>query len=336
MTRTRIVAIIAVAALIIAAVVTHGFGLLASHDPELRLYGNVDVRQVDLAFRVPGRIASLYFDEGDKAPAGAVLSRLDARPLTDAVAISTAQIAQADADLAKRLHGNRAQEIEQARAQAAVQKANLDRTSAEYQRKQSLVATGAVSHMQLEAARADFEAAQAQARSAQAALSLQLAGSRAEDIASARATRANALASQARAQTDLADATLVAPEAGTILTRAREPGAIVQAGETVFTLTIDHPVRVRAYVDESSLPRISPGMPVEVHADGAPHTYHGTIGFISPTAEFTPKSVQTESLRTDLVYRIRVIVTDADGALRQGEPVTLSIPQARPAAKTAH
>ena len=180
------------------------------------------------------------------------------------------------------------------------------------------------------------EAAQAQARSAQAALSLQLAGSRAEDIAAARATRANALASQARAQTDLADATLVAPEAGTILTRAREPGAIVQAGETVFTLTIDHPIRVRAYVDEASLPRISPGMAVEVNADGATHVYHGTIGFISPTAEFTPKSVQTESLRTDLVYRIRVIVTDADGALRQGEPVTLRIPQARPATKTAH
>ena len=336
MSRTRIIAAIAVVGLAVAAVVTHGFGLLASPDPELRLYGNVDVRQVDLAFRVPGRIASLSFDEGDKVSAGAVLARLDARPLTDAVAVSTAQIAQADADLAKRLHGNRAQEIEQARAQAAVQQANLDRTTAEYQRKQSLIASGAGSHMQLEAARADVEAAQAQARSAQAALSLQLAGSRAEDIAAARATRANALASQARAQTDLADATLVAPEAGTILTRAREPGAIVQAGETVFTLTIDHPIRVRAYVDEASLPRISPGMAVEVNADGATHVYHGTIGFISPTAEFTPKSVQTESLRTDLVYRIRVIVTDADGALRQGEPVTLRIPQARPATKTAH
>ena len=336
MNRTRSIAAVAVVGLVVAAVLTRGFGLLAGHDPELRLYGNVDVRQVDLAFRVPGRLANLYFVEGAKVPAGAVLARLDTRPLADAVAISTAQIAQADADLAKRLHGNRVQEIEQARAQAAVQQANLDRAAAEYQRRQSLVASGAVSHLQLEAARADFETAQAQARSAQAALSLQLAGSRVEDIAAAKATRANAMASQARAQTDLTDAALVAPEGGTILTRAREPGAIVQAGETVFTLTIDHPVRVRAYVDEASLPRISPGMAVEVSADGAPHRYHGTIGFISPTAEFTPKSVQTESLRTDLVYRIRVIVTDADDALRQGEPVTVSIPQARPAAKTAH
>ena len=79
MSRTRIIAAIAVVGLAVAAVVTHGFGLLASPDPELRLYGNVDVRQVDLAFRVPGRIARLSFDEGDKVSAGAVLARLDAR-----------------------------------------------------------------------------------------------------------------------------------------------------------------------------------------------------------------------------------------------------------------
>ena len=116
-----------------------------------------------------------------------------------------------------------------------------------------------------------------------------------------------------------------------MLFRSREPGAIVQPGESVFTLTIDRPLRVRAYVAETDLGRIRPGMKVLVSADGLNKSYHGTIGYISPQAEFTPKSVETESLRADLVYRLRIIVSDPDGALRQGQPVTVSIPTAAPA-----
>jgi HlyD family secretion protein len=163
-------------------------------------------------------------------------------------------------------------------------------------------------------------------------LSLQRAGARREDIEAAAAQRATAIAQRDKARTDLADATILAPAEGTILTRAREPGAIALAGETILVVTIDRPMRVRAYVDEADLSRISPGMEVLVTADGNPRTYHGTIGFISPTAEFTPKTVQTESLRTDLVYRLRVIVSDPDDALRQGQPVTVAVPAARPAA----
>ena len=92
-----------------------------------------------------------------------------------------------------------------------------------------------------------------------------------------------------------------------------------------MTLTIDRPVRVRAYVDEPDLLRIAPGMHVLVTADGNPKTYHGTIGYISPTAEFTPKTVETVALRTDLVYRLRVIVGDPDDALRQGAPVSVTV-----------
>ena len=107
-----------------------------------------------------------------------------------------------------------------------------------------------------------------------------------------------------------------------VLTRAREPGAIVQPGETIFTLTIDRPLRVRAYVAEPDLGRVLPGAAVEVTADGNTKTYHGTIAAIASAAEFTPKSVQTENLRADLVYRVRILVSDPDEALHQGQPVT--------------
>jgi HlyD family secretion protein len=268
-----------------------------------------------------------------KVPAGAELARLDARPLNDTLAGAAAQIAQANADLARAQNGNRAQDIARAAALVEEQRAFLNKAKADYDRRRSLLPSGAVSQAVVTAARADYDVAQARLRSADDALSLQRAGARQEDIAAAAARRNVAVAQANRTRTDIADTALIAPESGTVLTRAREPGSIVQAGETVFTLTIDRPMRVRAYIEQGALARISPGMAVSVSADGNPKTYHGTIGFISPTAEFTPKSVQTESLRADLVYRLRINVSDPDDALRQGQPVTVSIPSARPASR---
>ena len=206
----------------------------------------------------------------------------------------------------------------------------LARAQEERDRRTHLVRTGAVSQAAFEASQAQFLAAQAQLDAAVQSLSLERAGARPEDIDSARAEHAAAVARRDKTQTDLADATLLAPSAGTLLTRAREPGAIVQPGEAVFTLTIERPMRVRAYVAAPDLGRISPGMAAEVKSDGNAKVYRGSIGFISPSAEFTPKSVQTEDLRTDLVYRLRIIVADPDDALRQGQPVTVTIPDARP------
>jgi HlyD family secretion protein len=334
MTRNRLIILVVIAAVVIAAVLTRGFGLLGpSRSGELVLNGNVDIRQVDLGFRISGRIAFIPFEEGARVPAGAVLARLESRPLDDKLAAADAQVAAAAAELAKRRNGNRAQDIASAAAQLADRQAQLAKAKEDYDRRRALVATGAISQAVFDATRAAYEAAQAQVKAAEQALSLQREGARSEDIDVARAQRADALARRAAVLTDRNDAVLRAPNAGVILTRAREPGAIVQPGETVMTLTIDRPMRVRAYVAETDLSRISPGMAVEVTADGAPRSYHGTIGYIAPTAEFTPKTVQTEDLRSDLVYRLRIIVTDPDDGLRQGQPVTVRITGARPAAR---
>ena len=111
-----------------------------------------------------------------------------------------------------------------------------------------------------------------------------------------------------------------------ILTRIQEPGAIVAEGAPVYTLSLTAPVWVRTYVAEPDLGRIHPGMPAAVTTDSAPDkVYAGQIGFISPVAEFTPKTVETTSLRTDLVYRLRVIVDNPDNGLRQGMPVTVTL-----------
>lgn len=332
MTRTRIIAMVAIAGLLIAGLLTWGFGLFgARHAKELSLSGNVDIRQVDLGFRVPGRIESIPFEEGAHVAGGALLASLDTRPLQDQLAADEAAIALASAQLDKQRNGNRAQDIAQADARLADITAQLARAKEDFDRRTDLIATGAVSQSVFDSSRSQFLSAQAQVKAAQQALSLQRAGARPEDIAAAVAQRAQARAQRDKTATDIADSELHAPNAGVILTRAREPGAIVAAGETVLTLTIDRPMRVRAYVDESDLGRISPGMAVEVTTDSSPKIYHGSIGYIAPTAEFTPKTVQTQDLRTDLVFRLRVIVDDPDDGLRQGQPVTVRIPSARPA-----
>lgn len=334
MSRSRRIIILAVivACAAGAAIYTRGFGLLSKPDEGLVLYGNVDIRQVNLGFRVGGRIAEMPVDEGASVAAGATLAQLDRQPLIDALARAEAQVAAAQAELDKRRKGNRPQEIAQAEAAVAARNADMVRTREAYERRKTLVTTGAVSQSVFEAAEAEYRAAEAQLRSAEQALSLLRAGSRIEDIAAAEAQLAAAIAERDSARTNLADTTLRAPDAGTILTRAAEPGAIVQSGATIFTLTINRPIRLRAYVAEPDLGQIAPGMTVLVTTDGSSKVYHGVIGFISPTAEFTPRTVQTEQLRADLVYRLRINITDPDDRLRQGQPVTVRLqPRDEPA-----
>jgi HlyD family secretion protein len=326
----KVIGLAAVGLLAIAALTTHAFGLLSPHkDQRLVLSGNVDIRQVDLGFRVMGRIATIPFEEGAHVPAGAVLARLDAAPYEAAAATAHSQVSVAGAQLLKQRNGNRKQDIAQARDRLSETQALLVRAKADLDRRTPLLKTGAVSQALYDATLEQYHSAQAQVSIAAQALSLQREGSRPEDIQAASAQEQMAVAQNNKAMLDLADTVLRSPNAGTILTRVREPGAIVQPGETVLTLTIDRPMRIRAYVDEPDLHRIGPGMHVLVTTDGNPKTYHGTIGYISPTAEFTPKTVETTALRTDLVYRLRVIVDDPDDSLRQGAPVSVTVDTAR-------
>jgi HlyD family secretion protein len=315
----------AVATLAGLAVVGY-FGWRHLYPPEtgLKLYGNVDIRQVDLAFRVGGRIIAIPYEEGARVAAGARLAQIDPLPLRHRLASAAAKVAAADAALAKLKNGNRAQDIASAKAELASRNATLLNARLDFARRSALVGDGTVTRAVYDQSEATFRAAEASVNAAAEALSLQQAGSRLEDIEAGMAALATSIADRDTAQTDLDDTALLAPEAGVLLTRAREPGAMVAAGDTVFTLTIETPRRVRAYVGEIDLDRIQPGMNVTLTTDGKQH-FRGTIGFISPTAEFTPKTVETTSLRADLVYRLRIIVADPDHALRQGQPVTVLI-----------
>jgi membrane fusion protein YbhG len=307
-----------------------------ANDPNgaFALSGNVDVHQVELAFRVSGRISAVNVQEGDKVSAGAVLAQLDPVPFQTDVASAQADLEQARAQLDKTRRGFRVEEIAQARATVAQRTADLENARVTLRRQEQLVAAGLVTHQQLDDAQARVDMSEAQLAGARDQLTLEQRGSRIEDIETQQALFAAAQARLQKAQTALSDATLLAPSNGIISVRARELGAIVQAGQTVYTLTLDDPVWIRAYVAQPRLGRIKPGMPVKVTVDSMPgKQYDGTVGFISPEAEFTPKTVQTEQVRDDLVYRIRVIARDPDNVFRQGMPVTVLIPAAAAAAR---
>ncbi|MEO6152017.1 MAG: HlyD family efflux transporter periplasmic adaptor subunit [Croceibacterium sp.] len=332
MNKKRLLMVAAVVALAIAAFATRGFGLLAKSDQgPLKLYGNVDIREVDMAFRVPGRIDEIQVEEGAKVRQGALLASLDTATVTSRANQATAAIEQARANLDKLRNGNRPQEIGQARARLAGAQAAARAAAQDVSRRRALVEPGAISRDVWEQTLAQRDTAEAQLAEARQSFALVLSGARREDIAAAEAQLRSAEANGAAIGTDLSDTRLVAKTDGSVVTRAREPGAIVQAGETVLTLSLDRPLRVRSYIAEPDLSRIAPGMRALVTADGNAKTYHGTIGYISPRSEFTPKSVETENLRTDLVYRLNITVTDPDDALRQGQPVTVAVPSARPA-----
>jgi len=326
--RSRSLPFVVVALAGVAAAVWYLLNRQVEVETHVALQGNIDVRQVNLSFKVDGRIEALAVDEGDTVKAGQVVATLDKRYFQDELAVARAMRDNLASNLAKLEHGSRPEEIAQARALTASKEAMLAQARADYARYKELDKTpGAISKQELDRYAAQLAVTEADAKAAFESQRLMEIGPRTEDIDAARALLAQQRAVIVQIERKLADCNLVAPSAGFIFTRSREIGAIVQAGETVFTLTLTSPVWVRTYVSERDLGLIGPGLPVEVSTDTAPdRPYPAHIGFISPTAEFTPKTVETREIRTSLVYRLRVVVDNPDGRLRQGMPVTVRLP----------
>jgi HlyD family secretion protein len=262
---------------VIAIAISIGIGLhfffqQEKNPDELILYGNVDVRQVEIGFRVPGRVSALYFEEGDFVPQNALMAVLDQSP-------NDSQIAEAKANLASI-------------------KANLENATLLLTRRQLAVGFGGVSREDVDNAQASRNELAANFLSAKASLNIAIDNMHYTEVR--------------------------APSDGIILSRIREPGTVVNAADPVYTLSVCSPVWIRAYVDEPQLGSIYYGMAAEIRTDSG-QVYTGKIGFISPVAEFTPKTVETTKLRTDLVYRLRIYADNPDRYLKQGMPVTVKL-----------
>ncbi|MCK9531933.1 MAG: HlyD family efflux transporter periplasmic adaptor subunit [Gammaproteobacteria bacterium] len=289
-------------------------------DP-LRLSGTVEVREVDLSFRVGGRLVERRVDEGQPVEAGAVVARLDPEPYRLAVQRARAEAQAAEARLAALRAGTRVQELRAAEAAQRSAQQRLAFARAEEARVADIAARNLASQQDLERARLERQVARAQLDEADERLALLREGPRAEDIAGAEAEwRARVAAVELAAQ-QLDDATLVSPVGGVVSVRLAETGEMLQAGQPILRVAALDAPWVRAFLPETWLSRVRLGQAAEVRVDGLPDTvFPGRLSFISPEAEFTPRTVETQELRTDLVYRVTIDVSDAQGRLKRGMP----------------
>jgi HlyD family secretion protein len=294
---------------------------------ELVLYGNVDIRQVQLAFNGNERIATILVKEGDKVKKGRLLATLEAQRLEAVVRSKEAQVAMQQQVVDRLVAGSRPEEIrkDQADVEAAAAEAHVAELNE--QRIRNLLQKDEVSQQQADDAKANLNAAQARLKSAKEVLKLAIAGPRKEDIAAAKATLNAYKADLTLAHRELADANLYAPADGIIENRLLEPGDMASPQQPVLTLALTELLWVRAYISETDLGKIRLGMTAEVRTDSYPgKCYQAWVGFISPTAEFTPKSVETAEVRTKLVYQVRVFVQNPHEELRLGMPAVVTIP----------
>lgn len=310
-----------------------GIWLLCPKSIPLILYGNVDIRTVNSSFRVNGRLMQLNYEEGDQVKQGDLIAKLDPQPYQIALAQAKANLMVQQAQLDLVTTGYRQEEIAQAAAQVSQYQAAFDYAESNYKRMAKLMNSSSISKDQLDNSLTLRNQAQANLQTAQQKLDQLTHGYRKEEIESTQATVAVAKAQLEQAELNLTDTELYAPSNGTILTRAIEPGTMLTSGSAVYSISLDRPVWVRAYIDEINLAQAIPGRTVYIYTDARPDkAYIGKIGFVSPTAEFTPKTVETPVLRTDLVYRLRIQIKQtgdgkADEMLRQGMPVTIKFSQ---------
>lgn len=323
--------------LVVIAVVIIGFWAWKYNnknqkDNLLTLYGNVDIRQVSLAFEQSGRIEKLLVQEGDKVKAGQVLAALNTNALHIQAKQAQAQLKAQQEAIVKQDVGARPEEITQAKAQLASAQAELDKTNKNLQRLQILVSSTdgrAISQQELDYAKSNKDSAEAAVRERQANLELIIKGARQEDREATKAQYEVTKANLDLINYNLTQAELKSPVNAVVRARLQEVGDMTTAQKAVYTLALTDPKWIRVYVNEQDLSSIKMGGTAQVIRDSDPNQpINGKIGYISSVAEFTPKTVQTEEIRTTLVYEVRVYVNDPNDQLKMGQPVTVKVPLA--------
>lgn len=295
-------------------------------DGLVRVSGNIEVTDVDVGFRIPGRVRERMVSEGMLVARGQVVARLDIDDLAQEVRLKEAERKAADATLRELLAGSRSQEIEVARATVARAQAEADRLGLDFERGSALYSREAISAREYEGAKAADEVARARLAEAREVLLLVEEGPRKETIEQARARLDQARQALELAKIRSGYGTIVSPLAGVVLSENVEAGGYVASGTPVVTVGDLSNVWLRAYIEETDLGRVKVGQAASVTTDTYPDkAYSGRVTFIAPQAEFTPKNVQTQKERVKLVYRIKVDIPNPEMELKPGMPADAAI-----------
>jgi HlyD family secretion protein len=293
---------------------------------ELALSGNIEAHESLVSFKVPGRIVELPVEEGQQVEQGALLARVEDADSRQKVRIDEANVRVRESNLALTLAGTREQEVKASQQTMKDAQADLEEKKMDNDRAQNLFSKDEISAQDRDLAATALKRAEASFKVAQVRYNEAVEGSRKEDIEIARANLNEANANLGLSQVNLGYAVLRAPSTGVITVRQAELGEVVAPGSPVVTLAdLDH-LWLRAYIAETDLGSIHWGQDATVTTDTYPgKRYHGRISFISPDAEFTPKSVQTNQERVTLVYRIKIDLDNPNHELKPGMPADAHI-----------
>jgi HlyD family secretion protein len=292
-----------------------------SANDRLHLSGTIEITDVELSFKIPGRVTARLVDEGERVDVSQVVARLDDTELRQELEVRQREVAAQEATLAELKAGSRPEEIAQAEAALMRAKAESERAAADNKRMEELLRRGVIANREYEAVLASHEVAQAREREAAEQLRLVRIGPRQERIDFARAHLQESRGAMAQAKSRLDYATLTSPIAGVVLAKNIEAGEQVTAGTPVVTVGDLSDTWLRAYIAETDLGRVKVGQQATITSDTYPgKVYHGMVTFIAQTAEFTPKNVQTEKERVKLVYRIKISIPNPAMELKPGMP----------------
>jgi HlyD family secretion protein len=317
----RLLFILVIAAAIFGLLYYFFFQKKGEGNPFIKVSGNIETTEVDVGFKITGRIVSLSVQEGDWVEKGKVIAKLDDEDLRHRFELARATLNSAQARLNKLLAGSRPEELREAEAALHQAQFDLDNKQIQYERMKALFERRVIPKETLDNAETGYKIAKASLQRAMENYQLVKEGPRKEDIEDAKAQVEQARASLKLAETQLSYTLLFSPLSGVCLVKSGEIGEVVNPGTSILTLADIGNVWLKAYIPESDLGKVKWGQEVIVTTDLRPQKeYKGKISFISSQAEFTPKSIQTEKERVTLVYRIKVDIPNPDRELKPGMP----------------
>lgn len=288
--------------------------------PGIHASGHIEATEVRLGAKVGGRLVEAPFEEGRTVAAGEIVAQLETIDAEHRLAQARATAQGADAQLRLLLAGSRAEDLRRAEDQLAQAQAELDAATRDLDRLSGLAERGTATEKSRDDAATRQEVAERAVAAARAQLDKLVAGPRRQEIEAARAQRAATEASVAAIVQQIADATVVAPSDGVITARVAEPGEVLPAGATIAVLTDIARPWLTVWIDEPNLSRVKLNDTATVRVDGSDRAFEGTVSFVSPVAEFTPKNVQTPDERAKLVFRVKIRLDNEHGIFKPGMP----------------
>jgi len=283
--------------------------------------GTIEAIEVNVASKTSGQVEKMLIDEGSQVKIGDTLAMIDSSSLAIQLGQAQAGVDLAEAQLQLLVKGARIEDIRQAEEAMKQAEANLKMVQEDRDRFRDLFAKQSATAKQNQDAEARYTVARAQYEAARQALEKWKKYARPEEIKSARARLDQAAASRDLLKKAIADSTITSPTAGIVTNKAIEQGEFVGPGTTLVTIADLSEVYLNIYVTEIELGKVRLGQEAEVSIDSYPgRTFKGTVSFISPEAEFTPKNVQTKEERVKLVFRVKIQVPNPENILKPGMP----------------